>query len=327
MNFTNLNYFLVVAEEMNITRAANRLHISQQALSNHITKLEDEIGTQLFERSPGLSLTYAGARLVETSGQILDIHSQFLNEVKDLSGDIKGELTIGITYTRGQALLPLLLPAFRANHPNVNIRIEEANAVNLEDMLQHGAVDLILGFSPFFSPSAAVTELSTDRIFLAVPVSIMEQLFGDECQRKREEFSEAVDITAFKNQPFILLKKGDRIRTIVDSYFKKHQIVPHVFCESANIQTAFALARKGLGIAVYPEMFLRGETTLSAAMGTDEEMDYYPLGSSATTEHLAIAYNKDRYLPRAAQEFIDLAKNILHNVTGIPKESAGSPEN
>ena len=58
-------------------------------------------------------------------------------------------------------------------------------------------------------------------------------------------------------------------------------------------------------------MFLRGETTLSAAMGTDEEMDYYPLGSSATTEHLAIAYNKDRYLSRAAQEFIDLAKNIL----------------
>ena len=150
MNFTNLNYFLVAAEEMNITKAAHRLHISQQALSNHITKLEDEIGTQLFERSPGLSLTYAGARLVETSGQILDIHSQFLSEIKDLEGESKGELTIGITYTRGQALLPLLLPKYKESHPNVNIRIEEANAVNLEDMLQHGTVDLILGFSPFF---------------------------------------------------------------------------------------------------------------------------------------------------------------------------------
>ncbi|MBR0434866.1 MAG: LysR family transcriptional regulator [Lachnospiraceae bacterium] len=311
MNFTNLNYFLVAAEEMNITRAAHKLHISQQALSNHITKLEEEIGAPLFERTPSLTLTYAGARLVDTSTQILDMHSQFLNEEKDLSGDSKGDLTIGITYTRGQALLPLLLPQYTKEHPNVNIRIEEANSVDLEDLLAHGSVDLVLGFSPFFSPNVEVRELSSDRIFLAVPVPFMEKLFPDNTEDMRQKFLTAVDISAFKEEPFILLKKGDRIRAIIDSYFKKHRIVPHIFCESANIQTAFALAKKGLGIAVYPEMFLRGETTLSAVDEGGTLMDYYPLGTKATTEHLAIAFNKDRYLSKAAKDFIDLAQGIL----------------
>lgn len=311
MNFSNLNYFLVAAEELNITRASHRLHISQQALSNHITKLEEEIGAQLFERTPSIALTYAGERLVETATQILDLHEQYLNEVKDLNGESKGELTIGITFTRGQALLPLLLPKYKKLYPNVNIRIEEANTVDLEDMLQRGSVDLILGFSPFHTPCAEVTEISSDGLFLAVPTPIMDSLFGDKVEEYRSEFAKEADIKAFKDAPFILLKKGDRIRTIIDSLFKKQQIVPHVLCESTNIQTAFALAKKGLGITVYPEMFLRGETTLSANMDVNQDMEYYPLRSNETTEHLAIAYNKDRYLRRSAKDFIELAKEEL----------------
>lgn len=312
MNFSNLKYFLVVSEEMNITKAANRLHISQQALSNHITKLEGEIGTQLFERNPGLSLTYAGEQLVETSNQILDLHNQYLSRVRDISGIITSELTIGITHTRGQALLPMLLPAFHKAHPEVNIHIEEANAKALEESLSHGFVDLILGFVPFLTDCAEVTEISADRLFLAVPVNIMEQMYEDpeEREQKRLEFREGVDISAFAQQPFILLKKGDRIRTILDSYFKSHHMIPRILMETSNIQTAFALAKEGMGIAVYPEMFLRGTTTLSADRGGSHAMEYYPLKGSAN-EILAIAYNKERYLPQAAKDFISTTHEIF----------------
>ncbi|MBE5901573.1 MAG: LysR family transcriptional regulator [Lachnospiraceae bacterium] len=311
MNFSNLKYFLTAAEEMNFTKASHRLHISQQALSNHITKLEHELGTELFERGKSLSLTYAGHRLVETSNQILDLHNQFLAEVNDISGNIRGELTIGITHTRGQALLPLLLPEFHKEHPYINVKIEEANARELEESLQHGFVDLVLGFTPFFTVDAQVTEISPDRLFLVVPVSIMEDLYKEDCEKMREKFHETVDISAFKEQPFILLKKGDRIRTILDSYFKKQHINPHILLETSNIQTAFALSQRGMGICVYPEMFLRGATTLSASMMDTQHVDFYPLQSSTTTEQLAIAYNKDRYLSEAAKDFIALSQRIL----------------
>ena len=99
MNFLHLKYFLLVAEELNITRAAERLYISQQSLSNHISNLEKELGVQLFTRSPKLSLTYAGNLLVETAGQILDLHDQYLSKVGDINRNYIGSLRVGISHT------------------------------------------------------------------------------------------------------------------------------------------------------------------------------------------------------------------------------------
>lgn len=85
MNFLHLKYFLMVAEELNITRAAERLYISQQSLSNHISNMERELDVKLFTRSPKLSLTYAGGLLVETATQILDLYSQYQTKVGDIN--------------------------------------------------------------------------------------------------------------------------------------------------------------------------------------------------------------------------------------------------
>ena len=90
MNFQHLKYFLMVAEELNITRAAERLYISQQSLSNHIGNLERELDVKLFTRSPKLSLTYAGGLLVDTASQILDLHSQYLTKVGLCANDYLG---------------------------------------------------------------------------------------------------------------------------------------------------------------------------------------------------------------------------------------------
>ncbi len=313
MNFSNLKYFLVASEEMNITKAAQRLHISQQALSNHISKLEHELGTPLFERTPTLALTYAGRRLVDASTHILDIHAQFMTEVDDINQNARGELTIGITHTRGQAILPLVLPKFMEDHPYINVRLEEANAKELEESLQHGFVDLVIGFTPFSTENATVTTLSPDRLFLAVPTQFLDSMYGMNADAIREEYKKGVDIAVFKDSPFILLKKGDRIRTILDEYFKKRRISPKILLETSNTQTAFALSLKGMGISVYPEMFMRGSTTLSSysLQNLPDSVDLFPLQSASTTETLAIAYNKERYLTSAAKDFIALCQQTL----------------
>lgn len=101
MNFLHLKYFLMVAEELNITRAAERLYISQQSLSNHISNMERELDVKLFTRSPKLSLTYAGGLLVETATQILDLYSQYQTKVGDINRHYLGMLRVGISHTCG----------------------------------------------------------------------------------------------------------------------------------------------------------------------------------------------------------------------------------
>ena len=125
MNFLHLKYFLLVAEELNITRAAERLYISQQSLSNHISNMERELDVKLFTRSPKLSLTHAGDLLVETATQILDLHSQYLAKVGDFNRDYMGVLRLGISHTCGLALLPEVLPKFQAEFPMVEFSLFE----------------------------------------------------------------------------------------------------------------------------------------------------------------------------------------------------------
>ena len=137
VNFLHLKYFLMVAEELNITRAAERLYISQQSLSNHISNMERELNVKLFTRSPKLALTYAGDLLVDTATQILDLHSQYLNKVGDINRHYMGVLRVGISYTCGLAVLPEILPQFRREFPMVEFSMFEGNSSELEDELAH----------------------------------------------------------------------------------------------------------------------------------------------------------------------------------------------
>ena len=96
MNFRNLRYFLQAAQEKNISRAARTLYISQQSLSEHINKLEDELGVTLFERGQELKLTYAGERLYARAERICSLEQEIILETGEISGSRRGRLRLGI---------------------------------------------------------------------------------------------------------------------------------------------------------------------------------------------------------------------------------------
>ena len=305
MNFLHLKYFLLVAEELNITRAAERLYISQQSLSNHISNMERELDVKLFTRSPKLSLTYAGDLLVETATQILDLHSQYLAKVGDINRHYMGVLRLGISHTCGLALLPEILPQFQAEFPMVEFSLYEGNSTHLEDELAHGRVDLIVCFQPIMMEGVEVVPLTEEDLILVVPKIFTDQTFGE-----RAQYAAGADIDAFQHMPFILIKRGNRTRSIVDQYFSRHFFKPKLILETENTITTLAMAEAGVGITICPELFLK-TIHVTASQSSTDKLDLFPLTDPSTISRLVVGYRRDRYLSHFGERFIELTQQAL----------------
>ena len=303
MNFRNLQYFLRAAEEKNITRAAQKLYISQQSLSGHIAKLEEELGVSLFERGAELTLTYAGERLYLLAQRICSLEQEILRETGEISDRRRGRLRLGISYTCGRAILPRLLPDFRAGHPLVEISLMEGNHQILNEWLAAGEVDVVLGYAPIDVSGVEVYPLLQERLYLACPRTLTDRVFGAEAEQKRRDRWTDFDIHALRGCPFILLKSGNRIRSLFDSYLERKDFLPEILLETENIETAFALAEQGMGITVYPELFLN---TLHAA--ENKEIDLLPLPETDATGTLAVAFLEKGYHAPAVLDFIMLCR-------------------
>ena len=309
MNFLHLKYFLMVAEELNITRAAERLYISQQSLSNHISNMERELNVKLFTRSPKLSLTYAGGQLVETASQILDLHSQYLAKVGDINRHYLGVLRVGISHTCGLAVLPQVLPRFREEFPMVEFSLFEGNSNQLEDELAHGRVDLIICFQPIILEDVKTVPLMEQRLFMVVPKTFTDQLFGEQAEEMRTQFTQhGADIAVFQQMPFVLIKRGNRTRNIVDQFFTRYYFKPKLILETENTVTTLGMAQAGIGITICPELFLRA---FPAAPENSSGVDLFPLTDPSTTSRLVAGYRRDRYLSHFGERFITLTEEAM----------------
>ena len=308
MNFQNLEYFLTTASEGNITRAAERLHVSQQALSNQIARMEQELGCKLFERKQNLQLTYAGLQFKASAEKILDIQRQTTTELDDIRNSRRGELRIGISHTRGQTILPLILPKFSRRYPQVDLHVIEGSTHILEESLEKGRIDVLIGFAPFMVDCAEYRNLMTEHLFLIIPTSLMNEQFGERATEIFEEYRKTLDISLFRNMPFVLLRSGDRIRAITDREFFRRGISPKIRIETQNIQTAFALASEGMGITVCSQMYLESPFVISghADYESRKKVEILPFSSQELNDSIAIAYNRERYLSKIASDFIEM---------------------
>ncbi|MBQ7246259.1 MAG: LysR family transcriptional regulator [Firmicutes bacterium] len=311
MNLNTINYYIATVEEMNITHAAQRLFISQQALSNHIARLEEELGVKLFNRSPVLSLTYAGKRFYEYALQMSNIERQIHQMVDDVNENQAGEIRVGISHTCGRAILPSILPKFKSEHPLVDVQLVEENSAEMENALRRGSLDLMIDFLPISIDGAVYSELTKERLFLVVSKSLLRETFGKDAQKTIKEFRKNLDMKAFKDFPFILLKKGNRVRAMLDEYMEGIKFSPNIILETENTETAFALASKGMGITVYPELFMWAMPEKNVK---EAEVEFFPIRDKQTTGTLVIANMVERYLPTAASRFIETCKEGIDDI-------------
>lgn len=309
INFLNLEYFLVAAEELNFTKAAKRLFISQQSLSNHISNMEKEFQVILFNRTTPLTLTYAGQALKARAQQLIALKDETYKELADIKDFSAGQLTIRLSHTRGRRILPEVLPAYRDRFPNIELKLVEGNSSELARDLLHGDIDLLIDLLPIRVEQVETVPVCAEEILLVVPDVVLERQFPDRFEEVKERLREHTDLSLLRDCPFLLLHEGNRVRSIANELFEEAQMSPKIILETENIETTLALAMKGMGIIFYPRMFISERLDHMIDQNSEKVgLNFYPLDHERAHRMLAIGYHKGHYMSQAAREFIQIVK-------------------
>lgn len=154
MEFRELTNILTIAEEGSLSKAAEKLFVSQSSLSQFLKSYEAAIGCSLFVRtSTGMRPTEAGERVLEAAHQIVAIGNNLQNELWDIANLSTGKVSLGLTPFRGSFVLPDILPAFYAKYTQITIHTVEANTQTLEDYLLRQVIDVALLTYPLITKS------------------------------------------------------------------------------------------------------------------------------------------------------------------------------
>jgi DNA-binding transcriptional LysR family regulator len=236
---------------------------------------------------------------------MIEMESQIKKEFAEINSEDRGIITLGISHTRGRVFLPRIFPQFHKKYPNVELVLKEGNSRLLEAYLKDGTVDMVIAANHFSKVETEVVPLFMERLFWVIPNAFLTQKYGNE---KPQD----IDIKEFYNYPFVLMIKENRIRAMMDKYYHKIGMEPNVLLESDNIETTFSLAHQGMGITIYPEMFLYN---LSPMLKNEDSVSYYPVNDISTISELVIAYKKERYINKFEREFIDICVKQSKNNT------------
>jgi len=296
MELRQLQYTLQIAEERNFSRAADKLHIAQPSLSQQLSKLERELGVKLFQRNTStVELTYAGASFIEHARKIMDAVEQLRQEMDDISQLRAGRVVIGSMPITGSHLLPYVLPAFKEAYPDIQVALLEDTSLNLEKLTAGGGTDLSLLSLPLQEPTLTYEPIGEEIIDLAVPPQHPLASF--------EASPGGVALEQLKDEPFIVLKKGQGFRKLTIDLCRSAGFEPNIVFESNNIETVQSLVAAGMGITLVPRFIARSKRSELIPV-------YIPL-SSSPSRTLVIAYRRGRYLSKAAEAFIETFKTTL----------------
>lgn len=286
MELRHLEHFVAVAEEQNFTRAAQRLHLVQSALSVSIRSLERELGAPLFVRTTReVRLTDAGRLLLPEARRTLDAAARAQASVLDARAGLRGTLRLGMMQLVHLFDVATLIAAFHRDRPLVDIEPKAApggTAALIADVRQ-GALDAaFVALSGPDQPGLTATTLASEPVMLACPPD--HPLAG----------RAAVSPSDLVGEPLVDFTPGWGTRTAADQLFARAGIERSIGIEVSDTSIHSALVRAGLGLGILP-----------ASMIADVGLRAVPL-RPAITFSMAFVVPSDRPLSPVAQAFADL---------------------
>lgn len=248
--------FLLAAEEMNMTRAAERAFVTQQCLSDHIRRLEESYHVRLFWRKPKLALTPEGEAMVRYLTKIRVLEEGMQKELCDINAGVRGTLNFGIGTTRGEILVPMLVEAIRENAPQVDFQVVLGDTRDLEQQLLSGKLDIILGVSTERNSMLRYKSIQDEQLYLIIPVSMFQHYFPENNELYRKNFEHGVDLRFLPDLPLVLGHESSRTALGVRQYYRKNNLDIHIPVAISGFSINLRLCRSGKYATVAPYMHL-----------------------------------------------------------------------
>ena len=242
MEIRQLRALQAIAETHTFTAAAERVHVTQAAISMQIRQLENEVGTRLFVRTPRRCvLTHAGELLLERAQRILREHDAALAELAELSGEAGGRLRLGSASAMFSSdLLPPLLKELRRRHPQADITVTSGTSEALVRQILAGDLDLAFVSLPVEARGVQTESLLEDELIaIAHP-------------KHPHAGKGVISAFALAGESLILGERGGNTRRLIDEFFTEAGLKPKVVMELSRLASIKRMVEAGLGVGIVP---------------------------------------------------------------------------
>ena len=241
MTLTDLRYIVALARERHFGRAAEKCHVSQPTLSVAVKKLEDELGVPLFERGVGdVRATPIGEQIVAQSERVLAEAARVAELAATGKNPLAGALRLGVIYTIGPYLLPMLVPLLKQRAPQMPLLISEGYTVKLVERLKAGELDVLVLALPVEEPGIVAQPVYDEAFRALVP--------ADHAWAKQTLISPQTLL----EEPLLMLGAGNCFRDqVLDLCSASTQAAPNIL-ESSSLETIRHMVASGVGVTVMP---------------------------------------------------------------------------
>ncbi len=286
MELRHIRYFMAVAEELNFTKAAEKLHMAQPPLSRQIQDLEKELGARLFHRTPHmLKLTEEGVLFSQYALQILELARRSAEGIRELHTGLTGTLYLASVEGHAPRLISEWIAGFHKLHPHVQYDLWNGSSDEVTDRVTKGLCDLGIITSPYSTEGLSVLPVY-DEPWVAIlpkdhPLALED---GD-------------TIRLEKLSPFELIIPSRRSRLQeITGWFELSGNRPHILCRISNTLNAYMLVEQGVGIAIYPAS--------ANDIRTPDSICIRRITDPSVTVSYALIWKKNQNLSHAAEALI-----------------------
>jgi DNA-binding transcriptional LysR family regulator len=295
-----LQVFHAVAKHLSFTKAAERLFMTQPAVTFQIRQLEDHFGTRLFDRARGgIALTAAGAVVLDYAERILALSTELDTRVKEIGGQVAGSLFIGASTTIAEFLLPPILGEFKARFPSLVPRLFVANSEVVQSRIEERVLDV--GFIEGDSHMPTLVSETCCEDELKVICAPSHPLAGEK----------SLTASMLKQHAYITREAGSGTRQVTDHYFDKAGIPSealNVVMELGSPEALKGLVATGLGFAIISKVAVVKEIRLAQLV----EISLSP----RLVRYLSVVYPKERFHSKTVTSFVTFAKARLRALAG-----------
>lgn len=285
MTLRHFKIFVAVCDKMNMTKASDTLFMSQSAVSQAISELENHYGLRLFERlSKKLYITQAGEKLLSYARYIIKLNIELENEMKTLNE--KGSIRIGASVTVGAYVLHKLVSHFQRENTEVDIQVYEENTTKIEKMLLHDEIDIALVEGETTNSDIINKPFMNDELVL---------ICGANHRFSKLSYIEPHEL---EKEKFIIREEGSGTRKTFEDKMMENQLTWQVTWVCNNTDTIKTAVAEGLGVSVISRNSVINE--LDSGILCE-----IPIKGIKFKRQFKIIYHKNKYLTEIMQHFMD----------------------